>query len=217
MQFKEGAEVRTADGEKVGTIDRIVLEPATRRVTHLVIEKGFLFPEDKVMPMSLVGPATEDRVILRQTKDGLAEFPDFRESRFVPADRGPRTGLGSDPQARALYWYPAIGPWWTLSGYAAYSKPGFVVKTKNIPPGTVAVEEGARVLSSDGEHVGDIERIFAQPEEDRATHLLISEGLFRKEKTLIPTGWMTEVSEDEVHLSVHSSVVERLPEYQPQD
>ncbi len=30
MQFKQGAEVYTADGEKVGSVDRIVIEPDTK-------------------------------------------------------------------------------------------------------------------------------------------------------------------------------------------
>ena len=49
---------------------------------------------------------------------------------------------------------------------------------------------------------------------DRATHLLISEGLILKDKKLIPTRWMTNVLEKEVHLSVESDFVESLPEYQ---
>jgi hypothetical protein len=37
----------------------------------------------------------------------------------------------------------------------------YVVKTeRQIPEGTVALEEGAKVIGSDGEHVGKIERIF---------------------------------------------------------
>jgi hypothetical protein len=95
--------------------------------------------------------------------------------------------------------------------------PRYVAKTeKNIPEGTVALEEGAKVIGSDGKEVGDIERILTDPLEDRATHLLIAEGLLLKDEKLIPTQWMTQVSEHEVHLSVGSAFVESLPEYQPQ-
>jgi len=218
MQFKEGAKVFTADGERVGTIDRVVLEPDTKEVTHLVVQKGFLFTEDKVVPMSLVGPATEDQVTLRQDADGLEELPDFEESHYVPIDRGPEPTPGEMRPVRPLYWYPPIGAWWTIGGYTSYVKPQYVVKTeKHIPEGTVALEEGAKVVSSDGDHVGDIERIFTDPLEDRATHLLISEGLFLKEKKLVPTKWIAKIFEDAVHLAVDSDLVDSLPEYQLQD
>ena len=220
MQFKEGAKVFTADGERVGTIDRVVLEPDTKEVTHIVVQKGFLFTEDKVVPMSLVGPATQDRVTLREDAGDLEKLPDFREAHYVPADREPEPQPvpGAAHWARSLYLYPPVGAWWATSSFADYDRPQYVVKTEtNIPEGTVALEEGARVISSDGEHVGDVERIFTDPLEDRATHLLISEGLILKEKRLIPTGWMTSVLEDEVHLSVKSEFVENLPEYELQD
>jgi uncharacterized protein YrrD len=218
MQFKEGAKVVTADGERVGTIDRVVLEPDTKEVTHLVVQKGFLFTEDKVVPMSLVGPATEDQVTLREDAGDLEKLPDFQESHYIPVDRGPEPAPGAVHWARPLYIYPPLGTSWTSPGYAAYTMPQCVAKTeKHIPKGTVALKEGARVISSDGEHIGNIERIFTDPQKDRATHLLISEGLILKEKKLIPTGWMTNVLEDEVHLAVDSDFVEGLPEYQLRD
>ena len=223
MQFKEGAKVFTADGKRVGTVDRVVLNPDTKETTHLAVQKGFLFTKDKVVPMSLVGPAKEDRVALREDAGDLERLPDFEESHYVPVDparqgRGPKPVPGSANWARSLYRYPPLGAWWTTGGYAGYAKPQYVAKTeRNIPEGTVALEEGAKVISSDGEHVGDIERIFTDPLEERATHLLISEGLILKDEKLIPTGWMTHVFEDEVHLSVDSDFVESLPEYQLQD
>lgn len=218
MQFKEGANVFTADGERVGTIDRVVLEPDTKEVTHLVVQKGFLFTEDKVVPMSLVGPATEERVTLREGAGDLEALPDFEESHYVPIERGRQSAPGSAHWARPLHLYPPIGTYWTTGGYADYARPQYVAKTeRNIPEGTVALEEGAKVMSSDGEHVGDVERIFTDPLEERATHLLVSEGLILKDKKLIPAGWMSTVHEDEVHLLVDSDLVESLPEYQIQD
>jgi uncharacterized protein YrrD len=223
MQFTEGAKVFTADGERVGTIDRVVLEPDTKEVTHLVVQKGFLLTEDKVVPMSLVGPAMEDEVTLREDAGDLEKLPDFEETHYVPVGPahpgpGPKPARGSVHWARPLYLYPPIGAWWTASGYADYAKPQYVVKTEeNIPKGTVALEEGAKVIGSDGEQVGDVERIFTDPLEDRATHLLVSEGLILKDKKLIPTSWMSTVHEDEVHLLVGSDLVESLPEYQIQD
>lgn len=218
MQLVEGAKVVTADGEKVGTIDRVVLAPDTREVTHLVVRKGFLFTEDKVVPMSLVGAATEDQVTLREDAGDLEKLPDFQESHYVSVGPAPlRPGLGDAHWASPVVWYPPMGTWWITGAYADYDRPQYVAKTEeNIPEGAIALEEGAKVISSDGKHIGDIERIFTDSLEGRATHLLVSEGLILKEKKLIPTVWMNHVLEDEVHLSVDSDLVQSLPEYQPQ-
>jgi uncharacterized protein YrrD len=218
MQFKENAQVVTAEGEKVGTIARVVLDPDKKEVTHLVVEKGFLFKEDKVVPMSLVGPTTEDQVTLREDADDLEKLPDFEQAHYVPASHYPEPAQETASWVRPLYWYPPIIDWKSPGGYANYAKPPYVVKTKqNIPEGTIALEEDAKVVGSDGEAVGDIERIYTDSIEDRATHLLISEGLLLKEKKLIPTNWIDTIYQDEVHLSVSSEFVDNLPEYQPQD
>lgn len=213
MQFNIGAKVLTADGEQVGTVDRVVIEPDTQEVTHLVVQKGILFTEDKVIPMSLVSNATEEQVSLQKADDDLDEFPDFVESNFVPADRGPDSVSVTNNRANTFYWYPPVGGY---GGFAAHAIPRYVVKTEHIPEGTVALDEGANVISSDGEHVGDVERVFTDSENDRATHLLISEGLFLKEKKLVPTRWIEHVFEHEIRLFVDSELVESLPEYQAQ-
>jgi uncharacterized protein YrrD len=218
MKFKEGAKVYSADGERVGTVNGVVLEPDTKDVTHLLVQKGFLFREDRVVPVSLVGPATEERVTLRQDAEVLEELPAFEESEYVGADLGTATAVTSAGWMRPLYWYPGIGAWWSAGGALSLAKPPYIGETeKNIPEGTVALKVGAKVIGSDGEEVGDVEEVFTEPLEDRATHLLISEGLLLKDKKLIPTRWVNHVFESEVHLSVESTFVERLPEYKLED
>lgn len=77
----------------------------------------------------------------------------------------------------------------------------------------VALKEDAKVIASDGEHFGDIERIITDAKNEVATHLVVSSGLLRKEKRLVPTYWITDVSEDEVQLSVDSHDLDRLPDF----
>ena len=69
-------------------------------------------------------------------------------------------------------------------------------------------------MSADGEHIGDVERLFVDRDSHRATHFLISEGLLFKERKLIPAHWVKSVEEDKVQLAVPSRLLERLPAYQ---
>jgi uncharacterized protein YrrD len=217
MKFKEGANVFTWDGEKVGSMDRVALDPKTKEVTHLVVQKGFLFTTDKVVPVSLIGAATEDRVTLREDAGDLEALPDFEEKHYIPITEAEEPQVSSAGYARPFYWYPPASlNWWRVPGYG-YPIPPYVVQIeRNIPEGTVALEEGAKVVGIGGEHVGDVEAVLTDPEQDRATHLLISRGLLLKEKKLVPTTWVSTVLEDKVRLAVGSRVLDELPEYRPQ-
>jgi uncharacterized protein YrrD len=73
------------------------------------------------------------------------------------------------------------------------------------------------VVSSEGDHVGDIERVYAKEEDKRVTHLLISHGLISKTRKLISSMWVKHVLKDEVRLSISKNFVEGLPEYSPRD
>jgi len=217
MELKEGTSVFTMSGEEVGKINRFVLDPQTNEVTHIVVQKGWLLPEDKVVPFQMVSSAMEDRVVLNEDLDDFNQLPPFEESHFVgitEAEMGP-TGVPAYPSAQAYYWYPS--PLGNV-GYPAYrledSAQPPVETTRNIPENTIPLQEGSNVMSSDGEHVGDIERLFVEPESNRATHFLISQGVLFKDHKLVPAHWVRSVEEDKVHLVVSSKLLERLPSYQ---
>jgi uncharacterized protein YrrD len=216
MELKEGTSVFTSSGDEVGKINRFVLDPATNEVTHIVVQKGWLLPEDKVVPIAMISTATEERVVLNQKAEDLDQLPPFEETHFVElTDEELRpTDSAAFRYAPAYYWYPPSG----YIGYPGFG-PGYygwppVETTRNIPADTVPLKEGADIISSDGEHVGDVERLFVDSESNKATHFVISEGLLFKERKLIPAHWIRSIEEDKVHLAVPSRLLERLPAYQ---
>jgi uncharacterized protein YrrD len=216
MQFNENAEVVTTDGQKLGKIDRVVFDPNSNELTHLVVKKGFLLTEDKVVPLDCIESATEERVVLKKGQLDLDDIPNFEETHYVPVEEaGVSEERGHGGLDKLAWYYPVPGSaWWRQRSFAnrGISKPPYVRKTEvNIPEGTVALEEGARVVSSEGEHVGNIERVYADEEEQRVTHLLISKGLISKSRKLIPSMWVDSVREDEVRLSIGERFVEKLP------
>ncbi|MFN2284994.1 MAG: PRC-barrel domain-containing protein [Anaerolineae bacterium] len=216
MQFKENANVYTLDNKKVGEIERVVLDPQTKEITHLIVRKGFLFTEDKVVPIDMVNSTKEDRITLKSTED-LEALPDFEQEQYVKVTSVEPTYPYRKGDAHAYYWYPVPGfASWRTQPLPSQGRPNYVIETwQNIPDGTVALKEGANVVTVDNKHVGDVERIFATPERERATHLLISKGLFLKEKKVVPTSWIKQVTEDQVYLTVSSDFIDRLPEYAP--
>lgn len=218
LELKEGTSVFTSDGEEVGKINRFVLDPVTNEVTHIVIQRGWLLPEDKVLPFEMVGSATEEKVVLNEDVKDFDQLPPFEETHFVEVpEEGERSAVSKRPSYRytpAYYWYPPHG----FIGYPGYGLGYYawppVETQRNIPENTIPLREGANVMSSDGKHVGDIEQLFVEPDSNRTTHFLISQGLLFKDHKLVPSQWVRSVEEDKVHLTVSSHFLERLPEYE---
>jgi hypothetical protein len=147
------------------------------------------------------------------------DLPVFETTYYIRAEEVNRDAtLYPAGYVAPYYWYPRPGAMWWGAGaatYPLYPPPPYVTEIRrNIPEGTVPLKEGAKVISSDDEVVGNIERVFAEPSQDRATHLMISKGLLLKERKVIPTSWIMTVMEEEVHLGVSSDLIENLPEYQ---
>jgi uncharacterized protein YrrD len=225
MQIETGANVYTSSGEKLGHVDRMVIDPHTKKVTHLVVRKGFLLKTDKVLPMDWVAAANGDRVALTLDATGLDSLPNFEEKHYVRADEAVSVAetAGGSPAlqsgaAPTVVWYPPVMGVSPGTGVTAVPVPPKVryVKTveENIPENTVALKEGAKVLSADGEHVGSVERLIVNSDTKDVTHLLVKEGvLFTKHKT-VPSDWIGETYEDEVHLVVDSNLLRGLPDYE---
>ena len=222
MRLTKGADVYSSDGAKLGKLDRVILDPETKEVTHIVIEKGLLFKTNKVVSIDNVNSENKDRITLLGPQRDLDDYQDFEETHYVSADETdypaadvPTAGVTTS------YWYPPTGlAWWRVASPAVdmpYNPvmPAYVTRTKqNIPEGTVALEEGTKVMSKDGKHVGNIEQVIVDSEDNRVTHFVVDEGVLFKERKLIPVLWISEIDEDAVYLSTTAKVLERLPEYQ---
>lgn len=244
LELREGMDVFTPGEKQVGKVSGFVLDPSTNEVTHLVVQKGWLFPEDKVVPFDIVSSASEDRVVLKEEIDDISELTPFEESHFIrtsdadltrggtPGDTLPDPGIrsynevnrdpileadvrrGGDPRYRptpAYLWYPPHGYVGYPVGYYGWPP---METVRNIPEGSVPIKEGTDVISSDGEHVGDVERLFIEAETNKATHFSISQGLLFKDRKLVPAHWVKSVEEDKVYLTVSAEVLERLPSYE---
>jgi len=208
MQFKQNAGVFTTNGESVGHIDRVVLDPSTKTVTHIVVRKGFFFQEDKVVPLEMISEATEDRITLRADAGDLQALPLFEEKHYVISEEAAPPTLPSGYVASSSGYMLSNVPGESLI-LPVVEKPIAQIE-QHIPEGTVALKEGAKVITAEGKHVGHIERVFTDAQVNRATHLLLSDGLFLTEKKLIPMTWVDIIGEDEVHLTVEALAVEAL-------
>jgi sporulation protein YlmC with PRC-barrel domain len=234
MKLIKDAKILNSEGKEVGNLNRFVLDPKTKQITHIVFEQGMLSKTEHVLPMDLVEHIDDDGIHMRETGAKADELPLFEENQYIITNERAlnEEGVISDPTIHSYYHYPSIPPndSHTMNVYqhpdqlprpVPGSVPGIgrrrtpVVKNpdQNIPDGTVALKEGAKVVSSDRHHVGDIEKVIVDPNTETATHLLITKGLLNREKKLIPLDWVEQILEEEVELTIAKEFVENLPEY----
>ena len=208
MRFKQNVPVTTREGSDIGHIDRVVLDPRTQEVTHVVVRKGLLLTEDKVVPIDLIESATDDKVAIRGAAGDVEALPPFEEKHFVHAEEGAAGSVPGD--APALNWYSPMGPLPPI-GWAGPTAPP-VETERNIPEGTVPLKTGAKVIAADGKKVGQVEGVITESPQDRATDILVARGglLRKKSKKRLPMRWVKEVREEGVYLTVASSEVEEI-------
>ena len=235
MEYKEGKKVVTADGKKIGSLERVVLDPHTKKVTYLVISTGAVFGTDKVVPVEMIANASEDEIRLNVDKDALGPLPEFLQEHYVYADasslsnevtyESPAThaeeGVGKAYGRNQLgggvvpfYWYPPYGT--SLGGYAGFAPPttypANVEIEENIPEGDVPLKEGADVYTSDNKYAGAIDKVLTD-DDSKITHFVIEKGVLFQHEKLIPADWIKAVGEDRVQLDVSSRELEKVPEY----
>jgi uncharacterized protein YrrD len=204
MQFNRGASVVTLDGKEAGHIDRVVIEPKAKEITHLVIQRGLLQKEEKVVPINTITPGRDGQLALHLQSADVEFLPVFEEKQYILVED---EKSGDTPTT--VFFSPSYPG--GVPGFASYG-PKYVTETRlNIPDNTVALKEGARVIACDNNEVGHVEQVLTSTPADQVTHFLIVRGLLVKEHRLIPVGWVEGLADDEVRLTVDSSAVEQLP------
>ncbi len=207
MHLKAGLTVFDADGDRVGDVKRVVIDPVTLDVSHVVVEKGVFFKEDHVVPAGAIKEADDGNAYLDPGYDAT-DFPPFEQRTYVGFDPDTR-GYQPSLEGSTLIFFPPVGAW----GTPAYVDVGPPPVVRNVPEGNVSLEVGAPVTSADGEHLGKVDEVLTAGDSG-TTHLVVEEGVLFKHRKLVPASWVASVTDDGVRLAVNADVVEGTPDYE---
>lgn len=189
-EFTIGTHARCSDGP-CGEVDRIIIDPASRTITHLVIEPRHHRGPGRLVPVHLVD-ATGGEVSL---SCGLAEFDKFDVADSVQLVEGvPAGGLGPAGMDSPLGIPHAME----------------TVVEDVVPLGESELRHGERVHAVDGE-IGQVQGFLADPQDYRVTHVLLKEGhLWGRKEVAIPLSAVRGV-ENGIVLNLTKKQVEDLP------
>ena len=87
-----GSNIYTIDGEKVGKLRFLMVDPDTASVSHLVLEKSSYITNDVMIPTDRVGQVQNRGIFLTANIGELIDMEEFPEAAY--------TGRHSDRQER---------------------------------------------------------------------------------------------------------------------
>jgi sporulation protein YlmC with PRC-barrel domain len=209
-EFTIGAEASCSDGLR-GEVTRIITDPATRTITHLVIEPKHRRHLGRLVPLKLVEVAAGD-IRLRCTE---AEFGELEPAEEVDLAEGEDYGggYGSGESVQGYGNVGSMGVGGSASGMAIGASLGHRVRTvvhDAVPLGEAELCPGERVHALDGE-VGQVQGFIADPDDHRLTHVLLKEGhIWGRKEVAIPISAVTAIDEG-IRLNLTKKQVEDLP------
>lgn len=216
MKIDLGTDVFGSDGEKVGTVERIVVDSNTKAIHQFIVHRGFLTHDDKLVDVDMVSGQGDDGLRLDLTSEQVDQLPDYVEERFVQIPEHDRDALPFIiPSAMGggayLYGAPYAG-----RGYegaqdsffdAAPSAAPIVRDESNIPETDVMISEGTDVYGADGDKVGSVGEVLVG-NNGAINGFIVSKGLIFKKDVRVPIDWVESADGDEIRLSVTSAQAE---------
>jgi sporulation protein YlmC with PRC-barrel domain len=209
-EFTLGAQASCSDGP-CGEVIRTILDPATRTVTHLVIEPKHRKMDGRLVPIDLVD-ASSGEIRLRCS---LVQFEQLEPAEEVDLAEGVDYA-GGYGQAGAVQGYGNVGGMGvggSSSGMGIGMGLGHrtpTVLSHAVPLGETEVERHESVHAVDGE-IGRVEGFVVDPADNKVTHVLLQEGhMWGRKEVAIPVSAVASVDAG-IRLNLTKQQVEDLP------
>jgi sporulation protein YlmC with PRC-barrel domain len=213
-KFTIGVRASCSDGH-CGEVRRLIIDPTTGAVTHLVIQPGHQMEAARLVPCHLV-ETTNGEIRLHCTR---AEFDrlDPAEERYLADDADQHAGdTGSALDSGLIYGvsgeeYAPMGIGGLVDiGPAPMPEHRRTIIEDVVPLGEDQVRPGDSVHAVDGE-IGRVQGFLVNPGDDRVTHVLLQEGhLWGRKEVAIPVTAVTRVDEG-IRLNLTKEQVGDLP------
>lgn len=82
-----GSAVYSKEGEKVGRLRFMMVDPGSESVSHLVLEKGMLLHNDVLAPVHSVERILFRGIFLTISSEEVSALPEFQEGRYLARER----------------------------------------------------------------------------------------------------------------------------------
>jgi len=181
MRIDLNARIRTSDGHEAGKVHRVLIDPATERITGFVVSTGRLLGRDVIVGEDMFADASADgeTITLNLTKKDLDTQPSFEEDDFVIPPAGwsaPNLGYAIPPES---FLWPADS---ALADIGERSRP--------------SIKKGDTVKDRDGDVVGTVEDIRFDEATGNVLSVTVKAGAGLER--LFGGGKIAEISRDDI-------------------
>lgn len=215
--FRIGCPVMCRDGE-AGRLERLIFTPREGMVTGIVVHRGFLGHDDRVVPLKDVCRSTDAGVELDLSLAELQQQPRYSPGAFTTPS----------PQWQAAHGYAAETASLSLGGSASElhalrpERSGVVQERAAGDAAAVVVGEGMEVVLRDqvsgaARKAGRVAVVLLDPRSRHATHFVMRKGRFATRDLIVPLSWAAEITRERILLDADARQLDHLPEYRPDD
>jgi sporulation protein YlmC with PRC-barrel domain len=211
VKLELGCPVRCAD-ETFGELADVVIDPTTRRVTHLVVAPRHAPDLARLVPIARArgDEEADGTIVLDGTVEQIGQLERVHESAYlrlgdIPV-ADPDWDVGVEEMLAQPYYQglDAVG-----AAPIAYDD-HVVWEYDRIPKGDVEIRRASRVTSADGHHLGHVDG-FVVDGDDHIGHLVLEHGhMWGKREVVIPIGAVARVETDAVVLTLSKDEVGAL-------
>lgn len=238
MRVDLGSHVKSRDGQDVGVVKHLIVDPADNHVRAVVLEQGFILTQDSVVPIEELSLTPSNEVQINRLASEVHDLPAFHASDYTE----PRYP-DSDPDAPKRYGLPLAGVLWPSvypypgsitgqGGYGAFPvfvppgdiQEGVPVASVDREEATVPVEEdgdrnaqahlttisrGSDVIALNGDKVGEVQDVEFDGMSGRPMNVVISRGVLFTERITLPAEKIASVTDGAVNLNIDEEELKR--------
>jgi uncharacterized protein YrrD len=191
-----GADILGRDGEKLGVVDSLVVDPTTGEMHSIVVRKGLLFPTDRILPVNVIERIDDDGVRVRISSEDVADLPEYLDKDYVWPPAGFYGQVG--------YMWPAASVYTTRSNELLIDE-----QVHQREPDAIILSEGTLVVDRNGDDLGHITEI-ASDDRGRVVGFKVEQGIFRHHERYIPAHFAAQAEDRIVRLKIDKESLEGI-------
>jgi uncharacterized protein YrrD len=213
MRIELGATVWTRDGQRVGTVDRLIFDPDRGQVKAAVVRKGAFLPRDVEVPLDQLTVDEQGHARLAYTRDEVDALPEFFEGSYTTTPPSGYTAPLAYPAA-GLYWPTPLGLGHAM-GVPFPAGTGPLVDAGGDPEvraeaaealrrqdlENAVVGEGSAIKSRDGQTVGELDRLVFDADSGEVVGFVVRRGFIFTKTIQLPASLIDGADDGVLHLN----------------
>jgi len=211
MYLRLDAEVATTDG-LTGTLADVVVDPAKRCVTHVVVRAGDPDPASRLVPLALVadGAGRDDAVSLTCAAQEFVQLQSIQGYAYLPVDERPAPDSEWDVGVEDVVMMPSYQGA-DLGVYTTEIDPNIGVTYDRVPKGEVELRRSSVVASADEHELGAVDAFVV--EDGTITHVVVEHRhLWRSRIVPVPIDSVTSLQTNAIGLRLTKAEFDELPD-----